>query len=688
MSIGRILQRANVEAARDAGVHLAFFSGNEVFWKTRWENSIDGSGSAYRTLVCYKETHNYPNNPDPQDPPTWTGTWRDPRNSPPADGGQPENALMGTIFTVNDGATTSIQVPSADGKMRFWRNTSIANLAAGNTATLPFGTLGYEWDEDLDNGFRPAGLIRMSTTTVSNAPVLVDYGSTFGSDIATHHLTLYRADSGALVFGAGTVQWSWGLDSNHDRGSAAPDVRMQQATVNLLADMDAQPATVLSGLVPATASTDATAPSSAITSPPAGSDVPVGSPVTVAGTAADAGGGVVGGVEVSVDGGETWHPAEGRDNWNYAWTPIAAGAVTIKSRAVDDSGNLETPTAGVNVTVGTGGGDTTPPMVTTTTPADGATDVAVGTAVTATFSEAMDEASVNANFELLDGGTIVLATVTYDAPTRTATLTPSAPLAPSVTYTPVVRSGAKDLANNPLAADVSWSFTTAAADTTPPTVTGVTPTDGATGIPTATSVTVTFDEPVVATTVGTNTFELRDPGGNQVSATVTYDAPARTATLTPSSPLAADAQYTATVKGGVSGVKDLAANALEQDFTWSFTTAPQGTGVCATPCSLWDDETAPGLLQDPDTSAVELGVKFQSDVDGFITGIRFYKSSTNTGTHMGRLWTIDGTLLAEAEFSNETASGWQQVNFVDPVAITTNTVYVASYHAPNGRLLG
>ena len=44
-------QRANVEAARDAGVNLAFFSGNEVFWKTRWEPSIDGSATPYRTLV-------------------------------------------------------------------------------------------------------------------------------------------------------------------------------------------------------------------------------------------------------------------------------------------------------------------------------------------------------------------------------------------------------------------------------------------------------------------------------------------------------------------------------------------------------------------------------------------------------------------------------------------------------------
>ena len=125
--------------------------------------------------------------------------------------------------------------------MRFWRNTSVANLAPGQTATLTSGTLGYEWDEDLDNGSRPAGLFDMSTTTYNGAPVLQDYGSTYASGTATHHLTLYRAPSGALVFGAGTVQWSWGLDGNHDGGTTTPDVRMQQATVNLLADMGVQP---------------------------------------------------------------------------------------------------------------------------------------------------------------------------------------------------------------------------------------------------------------------------------------------------------------------------------------------------------------------------------------------------------------------------------------------------------------
>ena len=72
-------------------------------------------------------------------------------------------------------------------------------------------------------------------------------------------------------------------------------------------------------------------------------------------------------------------------------------------------------------------------------------------------------------------------------------------------------------------------------------------------------------------------------------------------------------------------------------------------------------------------------------MNGYITGIRFYKGSGNTGTHVGHLWTSTGTLLATATFSNEIASGWQQVNFASPVAITAGTTYVASYYAPAGH---
>ena len=94
------IQRANVEAARAAGVNLAFLSGNEIFWKTRWEQAPTRSATPYRTLVCYKETIDQIVL-DPLDPPIWTGSWRDPSFSPPADGGRPENALTGTIFMVD-----------------------------------------------------------------------------------------------------------------------------------------------------------------------------------------------------------------------------------------------------------------------------------------------------------------------------------------------------------------------------------------------------------------------------------------------------------------------------------------------------------------------------------------------------------------------------------------------------------
>jgi len=81
------------------------------------------------------------------------------------------------------------------------------------------------------------------------------------------------------------------------------------------------------------------------------------------------------------------------------------------------------------------------------------------------------------------------------------------------------------------------------------------------------------------------------------------------------------------------------------------------------PCSLWSDAAAPELVADPDGSAVELSVKFKSDENGLITGIRYYKSEENTGTHVGSLWTSGGRLLARATFTNETTSGWQQVSF-------------------------
>jgi hypothetical protein len=224
--------------------------------------------------------------------------------------------------------------------------------------------------------------------------------------------------------------------------------------------MSAQPATLQPPLTPATKSTDTTPPTSAVTS---ATTVQYGVATTITGTATDAGG-VVGAVEVSVDGGQTWHPATGRENWSYPWVPSSvSGSATVRVRASDDSANLQTSPTSVTITV--------------------------------------------------EGG-------------------PSCP------------------------------------------------------------------------------------------------------------------------------------------------------------CSIWPNSTVPVTSEHNDTSAVELGLKFRSDAAGSVSGVRFYKGSNNTGTHIGNLWTTDGTRLASVTFTNETASGWQEASFSSPVPIAANTTYVISYYAPNGWYAG
>ncbi|MBJ6724701.1 DUF4082 domain-containing protein [Geomesophilobacter sediminis] len=101
--------------------------------------------------------------------------------------------------------------------------------------------------------------------------------------------------------------------------------------------------------------------------------------------------------------------------------------------------------------------------------------------------------------------------------------------------------------------------------------------------------------------------------------------------------------------------------------------------------TLWAPSSAPVVADSGADSPVELGVRFTSDSAGYVTGVRFYKGTGNSGTHVGNLWSSTGTLLASAEFNGETASGWQQVNFPTPVRILKDTVYVASYHTNVGH---
>ncbi|AMA61177.1 hypothetical protein BCCGELA001_10900 [Bradyrhizobium sp. CCGE-LA001] len=709
-------QRANVQAARDAGVNLAFWSGNEMYWRTRWGNSISSDATAYRTLISYKETWSPGASIDPSD--QWTGTFRDPRLSPPAvGGGIPENALIGQMFQVDDvgqgGGLESITIPYDDANLRFWRNTSVANLQPGQTATLTKNYLGYEWDEAPDNGFDPAGLVRLSSTTVPVNTYLLDYGNTTGPGVSTHNLTLYRAPSGALVFGAGTVYWSWGLSDNHDLAPTPTDPRVQQAMINLLAEMGIQPGTLQPGMIAGTASTDSTAPTSAIN---ALANFSVGTTVTISGTAADVGGGVIAGVEVSTDGGLSWQNAIGDETWTYTWSPQAAGTYTIKSRAVDDSINLEAPSAGRTVTV-TGPsyvslfpGSATPATVNTTDASAVELGVRFQTSTPGTvsgirFYKSSQDTGVHTGELWTSTGTL-LATATFTNETvggwQSVTFSNPVPLTVGATYVASYHTNVGHYSSsvNYFTSNVTSGPLTALANGN-----GVYTYSSTRAFPTSTFQSTNFWVDVMFNPSTTNT----GPVAANDTATVTQNAPA---TITAASLIANDSDpdgdlLTVTgVSAATNGTVALNAQPNPQNNTITFTpnagytgpasfsyTISDGRGGTATanvsltvaplgagPFSLFSASNTPAQTNLNDGSQLEVGMKFTSSVAGQITALKFYRSASDTGADVLDLWTSTGTRLATATFTNTSASGWQTVTLPSPVSIAANTTYVASYH--------
>ncbi len=157
---------------------------------------------------------------------------------------------------------------------------------------------------------------------------------------------------------------------------------------------------------------------------------------------------------------------------------------------------------------------------------------------------------------------------------------------------------------------------------------------------------------------------------NAVGGTVSFNALTNIVTFTPTAGYAGAASFDYSISDGRDGTATAGV---------SLTVNAPSTGV-----TLFSPSDTPTALSDPDTDQVNLGMRFVASVSGTITGIRYYKGASDTGTHTGSLWTSSGTLLATATFTNETASGWQQVNFLTPVTITAGTTYVASYHS-NGH---
>ena len=208
--------------------------------------------------------------------------------------------------------------------------------------------------------------------------------------------------------------------------------------------------------------------------------------------------------------------------------------------------------------------DTTAPTVTTKTPANGATGVAIGTAATrtlvqATFSEAVTGVT-GTTFALKQGTNPVPAAVTYDASTHVVTLKPDGALLKDKTYTVTLTAGIKDAAGNALA-PITWSFITGPS----PTITARTPGAGAVAVSRTRNVTATLSENV--TGVSRTTFTLKK-GTTAIGATITYNATSRVATLNPTGTLAASTTYTVRM---TSGIKDTAGNPLTAT-SWTFKT--------------------------------------------------------------------------------------------------------------------
>jgi hypothetical protein len=207
---------------------------------------------------------------------------------------------------------------------------------------------------------------------------------------------------------------------------------------------------------------------------------------------------------------------------------------------------------------------------------------------------------------------------------------------------------------------------TASTDTLAPTTTITAPADGA-SVPANSSVTVTG-------TAG-------DSGGVVGAVEVSTDNGATW------HPVAGRGSWSYTWTPTASGTATILARAVDDSGNIQATPTSRsvtvGAAVC--PCSAFLASATPTVASVSSTTVTNLGVKFRTTQNGFITGIRFYKGSGNTGTHTAALWTSTGTLLASTPFVNETGSGWQQVNFAVPVPVTANTVYTASYRAPRGR---
>ena len=313
--------------------------------------------------------------------------------------------------------------------------------------------------------------------------------------------------------------------------------------------------------------------------------------------------------------------------------------------------------------------DTTKPTVTATDPAKAATGVPIGNKLSATFSEALAPATITTTtFILKQGATAVPGAVTYSG--VTAVFTPASYLLSSTVYTATITTGVKDLAGNAVASNYVWSFTTGTTqNTSSPTVISTLPVKGAAGVPTGNKLTATFSEAMDPLTITTTTVTLKR-GTTVVSGAVTYSGV--TAVFTPTSILAANTTYTATI---TTGAKDLAGNALSSNYVWSFTSAAAAAGLAPVDLGTAGNFVilAKTGVSTTGTTAVVGDIGVSPVAASYVTGFSLIADSTNTfstsSVVTGKIYAADYAPPTPAIMT--TAIGDMQTAFTDAAGRTT-----------------
>jgi Bacterial Ig-like domain (group 3)/Fibronectin type III domain len=205
--------RQNVQNAIGAGVNVGFFAGNESYWQIRYEPNAGGIPD--RVMDGYKDMAecNCSGGPDPLfnvNNSLLTSTFRDPLVN------QPENAMMGVMFGGETNNSPYIVTNAS--------NWVFDGTGWSNGTNIP-GIVGYEYDHYVPNPATPA-----PPTVLSNTPLT----NTETNQPDTANSTIYTAPSGAKVFAAGTIQWSYGLDNFG--GTTFVNSGIQQVTANILGD--------------------------------------------------------------------------------------------------------------------------------------------------------------------------------------------------------------------------------------------------------------------------------------------------------------------------------------------------------------------------------------------------------------------------------------------------------------------